>query len=99
MLRLTEANSTLTDFQSHSSSSASSMGRPDPVPWPISAIGQRKVTVPSVLITTQALTSLGSPASPPQYCDLSSGVAALAAEGTKKPKAMPPAKVVPVTTT
>ena len=43
MLRLTEANSTLTLPQSHSSSSARSMGRPEPVPWPISAMRLRRV--------------------------------------------------------
>src|SRR5690348_3139321 len=73
------------------------MGRPDPVPWPISAIGQRRTTVPSVLTTTQALTSPAPPASSPQYCALKAGAAALAGEGMKKPSARPPVKVVPVT--
>src|SRR6185437_9331820 len=97
MLRLTEANSTLTCFQSHSSSSASSIGKPDPVPWPISAIGQRRITVPSALIMTQALTSPAPAASSPQYCALNAGAAAFAGDGMKKPSARPPARVVPVT--
>ena len=66
MLRLTEANSTFTLSQRHSSSSASSIGRPEPVPCPISAMQERNVTVSSGSITTQALTSLASGASSPQ---------------------------------
>src|ERR1700722_16998751 len=98
MLRLTEANSTFTLLQSHSSSSASSIGRPEPVPWPISAIGQRSVTMSSGSMTTQAVTSRGRAASSPQYWALSTGVSALATPGAIRPNASPPASVLPVMT-
>src|SRR5579863_6974274 len=94
MLRLTEANSTFTLLQSHSSSSASSMGRPEPVPCPISAIGQRRITVSSGSITTQALTSRGSALSAAQLCLANSA----AYPGKLRPTSNPPEAVAALMT-
>src|SRR5512147_2789186 len=94
MLRLTEANSTFTLLQSHSSSSASSMGRPEPVPCPISAIGQRRITVSSGSITTQALTSRASALSTAQLCLANSA----AWPGMARPTRSPPEAVAALMT-
>src|ERR1700759_3205497 len=94
MLRLTDANSTFTLLQSHSNSSASSMGRPEPVPCPISAIGQRRITVSSGSITTQALTSRGSALSAAQPCLANPAAWA----GTLRPIIKPPVAVAALRT-
>ena len=52
-----EANSAFTLLQSHSSSSATSIGSAVKLPWPISDLATRMITVSSGSITIQAVIS------------------------------------------
>ncbi len=54
------ANSAFTLLQSHSSSSATSIGRAVKLPWPISDLATRMITVSSGSITIQAVISLAA---------------------------------------
>jgi hypothetical protein len=53
------ANSAFTLLQSHSSSSATSIGSAVKLPWPISDLATRMITVSSGSITIQAVISRG----------------------------------------